>query len=216
MARYTLAFVVLQRELVIITQFLPGLDILLGVHDDSVIPFDGNDFRVAIWIATGVDESRHIALLGRIANHQIVDAEHVIAANFGSLVLLFALFCHGIPDHDAPVLDDHLPFPYVRIRKDSPCMNSAAVKAQLLLSSRQCVEGNTQRRHVSIQTTLACPNGAAARLAFLRFLLLPFSVRAFDHSQIAYLLRASAPISRPAQDVFILADKAPFFDVVGK
>ena len=81
-----------------------------------------------------VDEARHVAVLRRVYDGVVVDAEQVAAAEPHRLVLLLALVGDRLPDHLTHVLDDHLVGGDRLEGKQTPVVDAAPTEVERLLT----------------------------------------------------------------------------------
>ena len=96
-------------------------------------------------VAAVVDEPRHVAVLRRVDDGAIVDAEQVAAADAHCLVLLFTAVGHRLADGDTDVLDHHLVSGDRLQGKQAPVVDTTPRETQLLLAVLNRGQGTVKR-----------------------------------------------------------------------
>ena len=123
-------------------QQLTSGNILEGIDDDSLRALDLDDLRHAIGIARVVDETRNAALLGRVDDVVVYQAEQIAGTYALFVVADLTHVCDSLADLLSHVLDDELVDGDVLVGVQTPSVNGGALELDVLLSLLESVEAD--------------------------------------------------------------------------
>jgi hypothetical protein len=123
-------------------QQLTSGNILEGIDDDSLRALDLDNLRHAIGIARVVDETRNAALLGRVDDVVVYQAEQIAGAHALFVVADLTHVCDSLADLLSHVLDDELVDGDVLVGVQTPSVNGGALELDVLLSLLESVEAD--------------------------------------------------------------------------